>query len=71
MSWEKPERMQQSLFVSEILGVRSLKILNQKLKEVGEIVWDLVLARLTDVADSRDQLLIGPLHIVRIWVVYL
>jgi len=46
--------MQQSLFVSEILGLRNLKILNQKLKEVGEIVWDLVLARLTDVADSRD-----------------
>lgn len=71
MSWEKPKRMQQSLFVSEVLGLRSLKILNQKLKEVGEVVWDLVFARLTNVADCSDQLLIGPLHIVRIWVVYL
>ncbi len=63
--------MQQSFFVAEVLRLRSLKIFNQKLEEVGQVVRDLVLACLTDVAYGRNQLLVGPLHVVGIRVVYL
>lgn len=61
--------MHQGLFVTEVVGLLRLKVIDKQLQIVGEVVRDLVLARLPNLANGPDHLLVSALDVPRIGVV--
>ena len=68
---QKTEGMQKSLSVPEILLSWLIQILHQELHIIRQILANLVLASLPNVADRLDQFLVHPLDIPSVRVVNL
>ena len=66
MLGQQTESMEQGFLVSEVLAWWCLQVIDQELQIVREVLRDLVLSCLSDVADGLDQLLIGSLDVVSI-----
>ena len=58
--------MQESLTMAEVLTRRLAKIIHEELQVVGQVVRDLVLACLSNVADGFNELLIGAFDVVSV-----
>lgn len=61
---EETKGVHQGFFVTEIVRLLSLKVVDEELQVVGEVVRNLVLSGLSDFADCLDHLLVGSLDVV-------
>ena len=68
---KEAEGVHDGLFVAEVLRRFALQVLQKELQVVGQVFRDLDFARLSNVADRLDQLLICALHVVSVGAIHL
>ena len=66
---EESKGVEEGLSVAEVFTWGSLQVLDEQLEVVGQVVTDLVLPRLADIADGLDQVLINSFHVPRVRIV--